>query len=97
MPSIREGLSRSIMEAMASGLPCLVSRIRGNCDLIIDNEGGYLCNPYSVDEFSDGINKLLLLETRCRFGIFNKTRVKKFSIDVVQDSLIKCYKNVFED
>lgn len=97
MPSIREGLSRSIMEAMASGLPCLVSRIRGNCDLIIDNEGGYLCNPYSVDEFSDGINKLLLLETRCRFGIFNKTRVKKFSIDVVQDSLIKCYKNIFED
>ena len=27
MPSFREGLSRSIMEAMASGLPCLVSRI----------------------------------------------------------------------
>ena len=30
--SFREGLSRSIMEAMASGLPCIVSRIRGNVD-----------------------------------------------------------------
>ena len=32
MPSIREGLLRPLMEAMACGLPCIVSRIRGNTD-----------------------------------------------------------------
>ena len=42
MPFFREGLSRSIMEAMASGLPCIVSDIRGNRDLIDDKKGGYL-------------------------------------------------------
>ena len=32
VPSFREGFSRSIMEAIASGLPCIVSKIRGNTD-----------------------------------------------------------------
>ena len=33
LASHREGLSRTVMEAMACGLPCVVSGIRGNVDL----------------------------------------------------------------
>lgn len=45
LPSIREGLNVSLMEAMASGLPCIVSKIRGNVDLI-DSDDYYLpANP----------------------------------------------------
>lgn len=35
--SFREGLSVSLMEAMAAGLPCIASRIRGNVDLLPDS------------------------------------------------------------
>lgn len=38
LPSLREGLNVGLMEAMASGLPCLVSDIRGNRDLITSQE-----------------------------------------------------------
>ena len=34
LPSIREGLNVSLMEAMACGLPCIARNIRGNEDLI---------------------------------------------------------------
>ena len=38
LPSQREGLNVSLMEAMASGVPCIVSRIRGNVDLISNSK-----------------------------------------------------------
>jgi Glycosyltransferase len=44
-PSFREGLSVSMMEAMASGCPIVCSRIRGNVDLVEDGIGGYLFKP----------------------------------------------------
>ena len=70
MPSIREGLSRSIMEAMASGLPCVVSRIRGNSDLIKDGEGGYLCETKNVEQYVNAINQLLSISLRKKMGVF---------------------------
>ena len=42
--SLQEGLPRSLMEAMACELPCIVSSIRGNVDLIEIGRGGFLCN-----------------------------------------------------
>ena len=33
-PSLQEGLPVALMEAMAAGVPCVISRIRGNVDLI---------------------------------------------------------------
>ena len=38
-PSIQEGLPVALMEAMAAGLACVVSDVRGNRELI-DCEGG---------------------------------------------------------
>jgi glycosyltransferase involved in cell wall biosynthesis len=46
------------MEAMAAGLPCIVSNIRGNTDLIKNKKGGFLIEPDDVDELSKAINIL---------------------------------------
>ena len=40
--SLQEGLPVAQMEAMAAGLPCVVSDVRGNNDLIAPGEGGFL-------------------------------------------------------
>ena len=57
-PSRQEGLPVALMEAMAAGLPCVVSRVRGNADLICQGEGGMLCAPEDADGFAEGIQKI---------------------------------------
>ena len=92
-PSLQEGLPVALMEAMSAGLPCVVSRIRGNIDLIQDRKGGFLCEPYDVSAFVWAIRLLIedkdLLNT---MGQENMQEVKKFDIDYVNKQMEKIYK-----
>ena len=58
LSSFREGLSRSLMEAMACGLPCIVSDIRGNRDLIEHHSGGYRCPCSRPEKFAEALEKI---------------------------------------
>lgn len=53
LPSLVEGLSNALLEAMASGLPCAVSDIPGNRDLIIDSRNGQRFNPLDGEKFKE--------------------------------------------
>ena len=94
MPSYREGLSRSIMEAMASGLPCLVSKIRGNVDLIEDEVGGFLV---PVDDISVIAEKLEVLASdeilRKTMSTKNLERINEFDSTNVIGKIYKIYQN----
>ncbi|MBE7011634.1 MAG: glycosyltransferase family 4 protein [Ruminococcaceae bacterium] len=91
-PSYREGLPVSVMEAMAMGLPCVVSEIRGNKDLIENEKGGFLCNPSDVNSFKEKIKILLNDKELCKkFGEFNKEKVKIYTLDYVEKEMIKIY------
>ena len=92
MPSFREGLSRSLMEAMACGLPCVVSKIRGNTDLI-QKGGGHLCSPDSSAEFAEGIRDCLASD-RKKMGALNMQSVKKYDLSIVIAEWEKIYKDV---
>lgn len=89
-PSFREGLSVALMEAMAAGLPCVVSEIRGNVDLI-DNQGGVFCNPEDVGDFYIGINKLLDKEKRKRMGDHNRRVMNRFDVYHIMGMVSKIY------
>lgn len=92
MPSFREGLSRSIMEAMASGLPCVVSKIRGNTDLIDGNKGGFLCDPTDSDGFAEAIDSLCRNASLCaKMSEFNKMKIKEFDTSVVEEEIRDIY------
>ena len=59
MPSRYEGMSNVILEAMASGLPVLASRVGGNIDLIQDGQTGYLFDLDSSRSFQDAFAKMV--------------------------------------
>lgn len=42
LPSLNEGVSNTILEAMASGVPVLASRVGGNPELVVDGVSGRL-------------------------------------------------------
>ena len=96
-PSLREGLPASIMEAMASGLPCIVSRIRGNVDLIENGKGGILCDPNNADDFSSALNLLINDKEMCDgMSTFNQEVIKNYDIHVVEEEIRKIYEEVFQ-
>jgi len=47
-----EGMSNSIMEAMATGKPVIATDVGGNPELVIDGETGFLVPPYSPQELA---------------------------------------------
>lgn len=80
-PSFREGLSVSVMEAMASGLPIVCSEIRGNVDLIKKDVGGFLFKPENVDCLEVALKKIIdSADIRKTLGANNKTSIEKFGV-----------------
>ena len=91
-PSFREGLSVSVMEAMASGLPCVVSKIRGNTDLI-DENGGAFFNPHNVDDCKNEIEAVLSRDLN-KLGSYNQEKIKQFDTKFVLKKMKKIYDEI---
>ena len=91
-PSKREGLPVSVMEAMANGLPCIVSDIRGNRDLVKNGENGILVKYNSVEEYSVAITALLkkkeLLSNMCKNNILE---IEKYSVNNIVEKIRNLY------
>lgn len=91
-PSFREGLSVALMEAMACGLPCVVSKIRGNVDLIEDGLGGYYVSPNNIHEFSTKIAQIIdSKDIALSMSQHNKEKIKSFTFETVNKMLDRIY------
>ena len=59
LPSRHEGLSVSLLEAAAAGLPLLASDIPANREIVKDNINGFLFEPGEVDDLQLHMERLL--------------------------------------
>lgn len=87
-PSIQEGLPVALMEAMASGIDVICSKIRGNVDLI--DKG--LFDSYDAN----GIKKLIVesIENKDIRNSHNIAMMKKYTIEQVKIDMMKIYKGL---
>lgn len=92
-PSFREGLSVSMMEAMASGLPIICSKIRGNVDLVQNEKGALYFSPGDVKTLLDPLEKMIDDEkSRKQFGLYNMIAIERFGLQKILGNIKEIYK-----
>ncbi len=96
LPSVAEGMSNSLLEAMASGLPCVVSGVGGNTDLVTPGSNGALVLEPTPEAWSAALLSLLRdpAEAR-RLGRNALARVEdEFSLRAVVDRYVGLYRDL---
>jgi glycosyltransferase involved in cell wall biosynthesis len=74
-PTVREGLSLAVAEAMACGLPVVASNCSSLPEMVVEGEGGYLCAPGDPRAFAEALAAFALDADLCsRMGAFNRAR-----------------------
>lgn len=90
-PSFREGLPVAVMEAMASGLPVVATKIRGSSDLVEEKKNGSLLQPNDVMAFVDVIDGLWNSETLYQMSLENKRASRMFDLSTI----LKMYQSAY--
>lgn len=90
--SFREGLPGALMEAMASGLPCIASNIRGCTDLL--NGSRYLFNPEDPVELASMMERILSPDECQREVDRNTINVMNFDLNHAISSLRGLYESI---
>ncbi len=79
--SLREGLPRTAVQALASGVPVVAYPLDGTPEVVINGLSGYLCEPKQPDRVADAVIRLLRNpKRREKMGEYGRQEVlKKFS------------------
>ncbi len=92
LPSRREGLPRSIMEAMAAGKPVVATDVRGSRDLVENGVTGILVKLSDVVGLAQAILQLVHdPELRLRMGKAGREKVQPYSLDHVIKEMSEIY------
>lgn len=89
-----EGFSNSLAEAMACGVPCLVSDWSANKDMI-ENKGGIVVPIRDPQAAIEALEKMLPSNIRKEQSEFNISKVRNSYLDrVVLDQYVDCYESL---
>lgn len=93
LPSLGEGISNTILEAMATGLPIIATDVGGNPELVEQNVNGFLVPVGDSDKLADRIELLVKdQDKRQYFGTASSRKVdKNFNWDKTVESYIGVY------
>ncbi len=99
LPSYVEGLSNTLLEAMAVSLPVVATRISGSEDVVADGETGVLVPPGDATSLAQALSELLEDPERATaMGIRARQRVMEFcSLEQVTTSYIHLYEHLLKE
>src|SRR4029079_8337911 len=98
LTSLNEGLSLSILEAMAAGLAVVASRVGGNPEIVMDGETGLLVGPDDAASTAAAIRRLLT-DPALRTGLGARGRAlvrDRYTAERMVEGVIAVYEEVLE-
>jgi sugar transferase (PEP-CTERM/EpsH1 system associated) len=92
-----EGMSNTILEAMASGIPVVATAVGGNVELVVDGETGVLVQPNDPNILAGTVAELLANQPlRLKMGERGRRRVEEcFSLEAMTRNYTSFYLEMF--
>lgn len=89
-----EGFSNALLEAMAKGLPCIVSDWAANPDMVEEN-GGCVIPIKNIQELVKAINSILPYNKRYEMSVWNKNKVNAcYTDEIIIHKYIELYERI---
>jgi L-malate glycosyltransferase len=80
LPSLNEGMSNTVLEAIASGLPIVATVTGGTEELVQDGENGFFVKKESPEDLADKLGRLIADPAlRTRMGVASRTKAESMS------------------
>ncbi len=93
-PSIYDPFPNTVLEAMASGLPVVVSKQCGAVDLVKDHEQGFALSPLSPDDWVTPLTQVLFPPESLKMGKSGRKVIERLSTENMRDELVALYKSI---
>ena len=92
-----EGMSNSLLESMALGIPAIVSNVSGVDEIVIDNQNGFIFEPRNENELYEKLIKAINCPEEDYIKMSSSAShhiLKNFSIELISREYIKLYRSL---
>lgn len=98
LPSLAEGISNTILEAMATGLPVVATRVGGNSELVVEGETGRLVPPDDPQAMASALAEYVRMPADMRaHGAAGRARVEaQFTLEKMVEGYLAVYDGLMQ-
>lgn len=95
LPSLSEGFPVTVLEAMAAGLPIVITRVGGMPEIVREGENGFLVEPKNPGHIAEKVRLLLEdNELRWRISENNRKKAEQYSWERIARNIQEVYTEV---
>ncbi|TVR18852.1 MAG: glycosyltransferase family 1 protein [Balneolaceae bacterium] len=99
LPSYREGLPKSLLEAASAGKPVVATNVPGCREIVEVGKNGYLVEPRNSDDLAEKLELLILNpELHGKFGQYGRRKVlSEFSEEIIVEQTLGLYSKLMSE
>lgn len=96
LPSFREGLSNTILEAMSSALPAVVTNVGGSPEIVIENKTGHLFEVSNLPQLASLLESLIINRNKLKMmsDDARKHVVANYSLETMVNNYQQTYREL---